>query len=137
MKNFQTIIMIIDDDQDDIDLFCEAVKAIDHAIECVSASSGEEAFNMLNREDALLPDYIFLDLNMPRLNGKQCLKRLKASSKLDHIPVIIYSTSKLDEDEKESKQLGAVLFLTKPDKVSELRKAILSIIKGKFDVVDR
>jgi len=125
--------MIVDDDEDDIELFCETVKELDNEIECISASNGEDAIRKL--EDEPLPDYIFLDLNMPRLNGKQCLQRLKVNTRLRDIPVIIYSTSKLKEDMEETSRLGAVHFLTKPDRVSDLRMAIASILEGKFNGV--
>src|SRR5688572_11843036 len=110
------LILIVDDDEDDIELFCDAVKDLDGDIRCISASNGEEALHKLSTENEPLPDYIFLDLNMPRLNGKQCLKRIKGNPRLREIPVIIYSTSKLKEDMEETRQLGAVHFLTKPDK---------------------
>jgi CheY-like chemotaxis protein len=134
MGKSQTI-MIVDDDEDDIELFCEAVKDVDQNIECICAPNGEEALNKLSKENASLPDFIFLDLNMPRLNGKQCLRKLKSSSKLRDIPVIIYTTSKLKEDVEETKQLGAASFLTKPNKINDLRKAIASILQGKFNLV--
>lgn len=129
--------MIVDDDDDDIELFCEALREIDQKIQCISAANGEEALNKLSKEDALLPDYIFLDLNMPRLNGKQCLRRLKNSLKLRDIPVIIYTTSKLKEDVEETKQLGASSFLTKPNRAKDLRTAITSILQGKYGFVER
>lgn len=135
MDKSQTI-MIVDDDDDDIELFCEAVKEVDHNIGCICATNGEEALNKLNKEGAPLPDFIFLDLNMPRLNGKQCLRKLKNSLKLRDIPVIIYSTSKLKEDVEETKQLGAASFLTKPDKINDLRHAIASVLQGKFNLVN-
>jgi CheY-like chemotaxis protein len=135
MGKSQTI-MIVDDDDDDIELFCEALKDVDQTIECICASNGEEAFNKLNQEDTSIPDYIFLDLNMPRLNGKQCLKRLKGSLRLQDIPVIIYTTSKLREDVEETRKLGAASFLTKPNKVNDLRNAIASILQGKFNLVE-
>ena len=124
--------MIVDDDEDDVELFCDALKDIDGELQCVSASNGEDALIKLNNGDTALPDYIFLDLNMPRLNGKQCLKRLKMDSKLRDIPVIIYTTSKLREDMEETRQLGAVHFLTKPNKLNDLRRAITSILNGKY-----
>lgn len=127
------IIMIVDDDEDDVELFCDALKEIDQEVQCISASNGEEALLKLNNDGSRLPDYIFLDLNMPRLNGKQCLKRLKISSRLRDIPVIIYTTSKLKEDVEETRQLGAVHFLTKPNRANDLRKAIISILDGKYD----
>lgn len=126
------LIMIVDDDEDDVELFCDALKDVNDTIKCIGVPNGEEALNRLNRENEL-PDYIFLDLNMPRLNGKQCLKRLKLSSKLRGIPVVIYSTSKLKEDVEETRQLGAIHFLTKPNRVTDLRKAIASILDGKYN----
>ena len=129
------LIMIVDDDEDDIELFCDAAKDIDGNIECISASNGEEALTKLNNVKSRLPDYIFLDLNMPRLNGKQCLRQLKSNVKLRDIPVVIYSTSKLPEDIEETAQLGAQHFLTKPNKLHDLRKAIASILDGKFSAV--
>ena len=125
------VIMIVDDDEDDVELFSDALKEVDREVQCTSASNGEDALIKLSKGDTPLPDYIFLDLNMPRLNGKQCLKRLKSDSKLRHIPVIIYTTSKLREDMEETKQLGAVHFLTKPNKLNDLRKEITSILNGK------
>jgi CheY-like chemotaxis protein len=127
--------MIVDDDEEDVELFCEALKEIDHDVECISASNGEDALFKLTKEESPLPDYIFLDLNMPRLNGKQCLKRLKIHSKLRDIPVIIYTTSKLKEDMEETRHLGAVHFLTKPNKLNDLRKAITYILDGKYNPV--
>ena len=129
------VIMIIDDDEDDVELFCDALKEIDHDIQCVSASNGEEALSRLSTGEGPLPDYIFLDLNMPRLNGKQCLKRLKVNSKFQNIPVVIYSTSKSKEDMEETRQLGAVHFLTKPNRINDLRRAIASILDGRSNGV--
>src|SRR5688500_13870043 len=131
MKRSQ-LIMIVDDDDEDVELFCEALKEIDHEVECISASNGEDALSKLTKEDLRLPDYIFLDLNMPRLNGKQCLKRLKTNPKLRDIPVIVYTTSKLRDDVEETRQLGAVHFLTKPNKLTDLRKAITHVLDGKY-----
>jgi CheY-like chemotaxis protein len=132
MRKAQTI-MIVDDDDDDIELFCEALKDVDQNIKCISAPNGEAALNKLNKEGSTLPDFIFLDLNMPRLNGKQCLKKLKNSVTLRNIPVIVYTTSKLKEDIEETRELGAASFLTKPSKVNELRKALRTILQGKFN----
>jgi CheY-like chemotaxis protein len=134
MRKSQTV-MIVDDDEDDIELFCEALKDVDGNINCISASNGEDALMTLNKENAVLPDYIFLDLNMPRLNGKQCLKKIKSNATLRDIPVIVYTTSKLKEDVEETKKLGATTFLTKPNQLNDLRKAIASILQGKFNGV--
>lgn len=126
--------MIIDDDDDDVELFCDAATTIDHQVECISVSNGEDALRKLENGEVRFPHCIFLDLNMPRLNGKQCLKLLKSSPKLRDIPVIIYTTSKLKEDMDETRVLGASHFLTKPNKLNDLRNAISGILSGIFDV---
>lgn len=119
---------IVDDDSDDQDLFIEAVNEVDNSIECVSASNCEEALDLLKNKRITLPDMIFLDLNMPRLNGKQCLAELKRESHLRHIPVIIYSTSSEKRDIDETTKLGAAHFLTKPNKFEELCKALSFVL---------
>ncbi|MBC7830156.1 MAG: response regulator [Chitinophagaceae bacterium] len=131
------IIMIVDDDDDDTELFCDAVKEVNKDIECISLSNSEEALRVLDLPATELPDYIFLDLNMPRLSGKQLLLKLKSNLRLRDIPVVIYTTSKLKKDMEETKQLGAAFFLTKPDKLSELRKAIGLILEGKYNGVQQ
>jgi len=71
MKNDFTI-LIVDDDEDDKKLFIESVKEVDENITCITARDGQEALRFLKDENNRLPDYIFLDLRMPRINGKQC-----------------------------------------------------------------
>lgn len=113
-------ILIVDDDEDDRDLFCDAVNVVDPEINCITARNGEEALNELSADRLPRPDLIFLDLNMPRVNGVQCLRELKKHPKLKAIPVVIYSTSKLKEDRETTRRLGAVYFITKPSSLQEL-----------------
>ncbi len=120
---------IIDDDIDDQELFIEAAGEVDGSIQCFTASNCEEALDMLKTGKIRLPDLIFLDLNMPRLNGKQCLAEIKKESNLRDIPVIIYSTSSEQRDIEETSRLGAAYFLTKPNKFEELCKALSYIIE--------
>ena len=119
---------IVDDDIDDQDLFIEAVNEVDDSIECMSASNCEEALDLLKNKKIGKPDMIFLDLNMPKLNGKQCLAELKKEAHLADIPVIIYSTSSEKRDIEETTRLGAAHFLTKPNKFEELCKAISYVV---------
>ena len=119
---------IVDDDIDDQDLFIEAVNEVDKSIKCMSVSNCEEALDLLKNRKINMPDMIFLDLNMPRLNGKQCLAELKKESHLAEIPVIIYSTSSEKRDIEETSRLGAAHFLTKPNKFEELCKAISFVV---------
>ena len=70
-------ILLVDDDADDRKLFFEVAKEVDDTILCIPASSGEAALLYLRDQANPLPDYIFLDLNMPMINGKQCLKQIR------------------------------------------------------------
>jgi CheY-like chemotaxis protein len=113
-------LLIVDDDEDDRDLFCDAVSVVDPDISCIMARNGEEALNALKSDHLPRPDLIFLDLNMPRVNGVQCLREIKKHPVLHRIPVVIYTTSKLKEDKEITRKLGAIHFITKPSSLREL-----------------
>ena len=121
---------IVDDDIDDQELFIEAVAEVDESIECLSSSDCEMALHQLKNGLIQTPDLIFLDLNMPRLNGKQCLVELKKHASLKDIPVIIYSTSSEKRDIDETSRLGAAYFLTKPNRFEELCQALEHVISS-------
>ncbi len=112
-------LMLVDDDSDDIYFFLKAVKKIPGFYECITAKHGEDALHQLEEANAL-PDYIFLDLNMPRMNGKNCIIALKNNNRLKHIPVIIYSTSAAHSDINTMLALGAVYYLPKPMEIAML-----------------
>ncbi len=122
-------LLIVDDDRDDIDFFCETALELDPSISCFVAESGVAAINLLLKNDAIYPDYIFLDLNMPGMNGKQCLGKIKSNPMICHIPVIIYTTTKMKEEIEETKKLGAFLFLTKPSSSKELKRNLTAILQ--------
>ena len=113
-------ILIVDDDEDDRDLFCDAVNVVDPHLNCIMARNGEEALNALMSDHLPTPDLIFLDLNMPRVNGVQCLREIKKHPVLNSIPIVIYTTSKLKEDKEVTRKLGAIHFITKPSTLREL-----------------
>ena len=122
---------VIDDDVDDRELFKEALLEIDRNIRCITAQNGEEALHMLRMEVFEIdPDYIFLDLNMPRINGQQCLREIKSMPRYSSIPVIIYSTSSAKKDIEESSRLGAAKFITKPSSFDELRNQLEALINN-------
>ena len=125
-------VFIIDDDEDDRELFCEVVSDISDSIKCVSAINGQEALHALQSSNPL-PDFIFLDLNLPRMSGTQCLAELKKMERVSSIPVIIYSTSKSEEDREKTKELGSVYFLTKPSSMVELRKELEFVFEKKYE----
>jgi CheY-like chemotaxis protein len=120
-------ILLIDDDADDCLLFCEAINLIDDTIECVIASNGEEALLAL---DAIVPDIIFMDINMPVLDGKECLKQIKSTEILKNIPTVICSTSSDPIEIDNILDLGAG-YITKPASfdllVNSLRQFIIPL----------
>jgi CheY-like chemotaxis protein len=120
------VVLTIDDDRDNLDIFCEALNEINPNIDCIKAISAEEALNLLSLANSL-PNYIFLDLNMPVINGKECLKMIKLNNKLSEIPIFIYSTSSDSTEIDECKRLGAN-FLKKAHSHSLLVESLKSII---------
>ena len=122
-------ILIIDDDPDDIEFFIEALRSIDGSFECEQATNGEEGLLNL-RTSAASPEYIFLDLNMPRLNGKEFLSEIKKDGRLSAIPVIMYSTSGIESDIRESLRLGAKDFIVKPTRLKDLSDRIEAVMSA-------
>lgn len=125
----KALIMIVDDDADDRFFFRRAVKIINPPNECMEATDGVDALEQL-KAAAVLPDYIFLDLNMPRMDGRACLAALKKDSRLKHIPVVIYSTSTYQKDIDLAASLGAVHYLAKPADITQLPEAIRNAIQA-------
>lgn len=127
MKNSMSF-LFVDDDADDRMLFIEAAREIDETIECKIARNGEQALKLLRNTEAPLPDFIFLDIRMPRLNGKKCLFEIKKDERLKHIPVIIYTTSRAVEESKELRAMGAFHFISKPRNADEIFYLISFVI---------
>lgn len=118
---------LIDDDIDDQEIFLSVLEDIAPSIRCYTATNGQEAISKLSSEE-IKPDLIFLDLNMPLMNGKQFLKACNLLDGCRHIPVIVLTTSSDKNSIEETMQLGARDYITKPDKFS----AWGSIIKEKL-----
>lgn len=118
----------IDDDEDDRDFFCSAIQAIDDSIECVFAKDGQQALNKLQTEPTLIPDFIFIDMNMPLIDGKQCLAEIRKIDRLDRVPVYIYSTSGSDKLINEVLDIGAKEFLIKPSSMGALEQMLRAIV---------
>jgi CheY-like chemotaxis protein len=124
--NLTKRIMLIDDDPDDQLFFRDAVHMVRPDLQCELASSCSEALKQLEETH---PDLIFMDLNMPVMNGFDCLAYLKNKSEYRDIPVIIFTTSKNLSDINRTRQLGARWFMTKPDDFNILCKKLNRIIQ--------
>jgi len=122
-------ILLVEDDEYDRKLFVEATGEVDKTITCVTANNGQEALVYLTNEANRLPDFIFLDLRMHGMSGKQCLKEIKQDLRLRPVPVIVYTTSRDVKESIELKNLGAAHFMSKPvspDEVYYLISFVLS-----------
>lgn len=125
MKNNATV-FLIDDDADDREIFSLALAEIDPAYTCITAKNGIDALERLSTAE-IKPDYIFLDLNMPRMNGKQCLEEIKKQTSLARIPVVIYTTSSGSWEKEQLLQMGASAFITKPSEIDQLIHSLKEI----------
>jgi CheY-like chemotaxis protein len=126
----EKFILIIDDDSDDVQFLMEALHQTNQAYDCVAVSNGEEALRFLNDTNEK-PDFIFLDLNMPRINGKECLIKIKSNDQFIDIPVVIYSTTSQKREMDELYRLGASYFLTKPHSFHVLLNSLEGILSGR------
>lgn len=124
--------MLIDDDEDDVLFFMDALQEIDPSLRQITASNGEEALQMLQATGAPVPDYIFLDMNMPLVNGRECLIRIRKVDSFSDVPVIIYSTSTGRTEAATLISLGASYYLTKPFRFSEMIKSIRFILSDEW-----
>lgn len=115
--------LIVDDDVDDQEIFSMALQECGRDYPCVFINNAIDALAALAAGD-LQPQYIFLDLNMPRMNGLQALEQLREMPALAHIPVVIYSTSTEDLYLDKTRALGAAAFITKPPTLSLLSRAL-------------
>jgi CheY-like chemotaxis protein len=122
-----TSFLLVDDDADDALLFKEILESFDVPVDFQYAQNGVEALHFLKKERYALPDVIFLDLNMPMMDGKECLSNIKSDERFKHLPVIIYTTSLQSSDIEETIQKGAACFIAKPTSVSDLKR-ILSFV---------
>ena len=106
-------ILTVDDDIEDQEIFTEAVSVIDPLIICLIANDGIEGHELLfNNKPFLSIDYIFLDINMPKMNGIELLVLIKENERLNNIPVYMLSTSCTESQKAKINSLGATLLVT-------------------------
>jgi CheY-like chemotaxis protein len=125
----QIAIFLVDDDEDDIYIFKDIVyNKIDLPINVITSSNGFECLKLLEN---MIPDIIFLDINMPVMGGIECLELIKSNSEYKHIPVVMYSTTTNKKEIEIIEKLGAH-FLSKPvsfhNSAPPLHSIILKVI---------
>lgn len=127
--HYQKTIFLVDDDSDDQEIFSSALMRSDQSVNCVFANDGIHALEKINAEKDFVPDLIFIDLNMPRMNGQECLASLKKIGRLKNVPVYMYSTSADPSTIETSKELGAIDFIVKPTSITDLTKVLSTLLK--------
>ena len=120
-------VLLADDDQDDIDLFKEAVEGLEEQVEITVAKNGEQAIAIL-KSDEMDPDLVFLDINMPLKNGFECMEEIQSLSNEDDIPVILLSTHQNDELVKRAKALGAAGYIKKATSFLKYKTTIHDVL---------
>jgi len=127
-ENYELNIILADDDEDDREFM--GMAAMKTGIQLVSLVGGEQLLEYLETSSAL-PDGILLDINMPRLNGIECLKHIRQKSTWKHIPVLMYTTSDIDDYIKETYELGANMFIKKPNQLKMLSQITEFLVTDK------
>ena len=112
MQNSKPI-LLVEDDNVDVMTVKRALKDLKVSNQLVPVSNGEEAIEYLKKENTSKPCFVLLDLNMPKMNGAEFLKTVKADKTLKKIPVVILTTSNSEQDVIESFELGAAGFMVK------------------------
>ncbi len=125
-----THILFSDDDTDDALLFTQAADLMSAPILLSFAEDGEQLMRYLAKE--MLPDMIFLDLNMPVKNGIECLKEIRNDKKLDWLPIIVYTTSDNPKDVEACYELKANLYVVKPTSFESIIKTLKKNIDPRF-----
>lgn len=121
-------IMLADDDEDDRLFFKEAFEEVKIKYDITTFNDGEQLMEYLNTPGNAQPDIVFLDLNMPRKSGMECLKEIRQNDQLKKISVAIYSTSSSEQDIEDTFVAGANVYIKKPNDFNMLKKVLSDVV---------
>jgi DNA-binding NtrC family response regulator len=122
-------IVLIDDDKDEHEIFQIALEQVDPSVQCTYFDSAQNALNKLRSSPSPLPEYIFLDLNMPGMNGIQFLEEVKRTQLT--LRIIIYSTAIIANHKKKIEELGVYMTFVKPATDGDLVKMLKTVLVKK------
>jgi CheY-like chemotaxis protein len=125
---FYNNVLLIDDDQDDVELFEEALQHVAPSVSfrCITDEKKELADFLM--QSGAMPDLIFLDINLPSVNGWECLRRIRNEEPLCAVPVIMYTTTSQLSEKESAICSGAVGLITKPNDFRELERLLHSVL---------
>ena len=135
MSTNQLNILLADDDIDDCVFFKNALSELNFNTHLTAVNDGEELMQYLINEKNTLPNILFLDLNMPRKTGFECLSEIKQNKKLKNLPVVIFSTSKSQEKIKILFKKGATIYVSKPGDYTQLKQVIQHALSMTLDKI--
>jgi CheY-like chemotaxis protein len=121
-------VLYVEDDIDDYSFFVEVLEEIYPDVQCSNAVNGLDALQMLD-DGLVMPDVIVLDINMPAMDGKACLKAIKTDARFSTIPVYIYTTGANPMDATHCLQLGAADYLLKPHSLHEAKQILRKVFQ--------
>jgi len=117
-------VLLTDDDEGDRLVFKEIFDEMERDASVQMAHDGKKLMDFLRKKNQPLPHIIFLDLNMPNMNGIECLKEIRKCEKYSNISVAIYSTSTSKKDIEDTFHHGANIYITKPSDYNELKRVL-------------
>ena len=128
--------LLVEDDREDQEFFLDALHTVSSSTGCYAVGNGEEALLTLLQKGCE-PDYIFTDLNMPRMDGIEFLRNLRAIERFRSIPVIVYSSDYSEEQIRKAQALGAIAFYSKTgmDVLKEILKKYFPAHKNTFSIL--
>ncbi len=121
-------VLLADDDADDCTLFKEALQELTIQTRFRTEPDGVQLMKRLTNKRWVVPDVLFLDLNMPRLNGYECLKLIKGNDQLKHLPVVIFSTAYDQHTVDRAYEHKANFYIRKPTEFRQLKKVIFQVL---------
>jgi len=121
-------IVLTDDDNGDRMLFQEIIQDMNEKTRLTIFKSGVGLMDYLRDGKTVLPDLLFLDLNMPQKSGIECLREIRRDRKYDDIAIAIYSTSNFEKDIDQTFDEGANIYITKPSDFEELKKVLTKAV---------
>lgn len=125
----EPLVFLIEDDADDQEFFIMAVENAFPATKCICADTGVDALEILKSDRSFVPDRIFVDINMPRMDGVECLMEIKKIRSLDTVPVYMYSTTDEPAIVKSCIGLGAAGFIKKEISISGLQRQLEEVMR--------
>lgn len=128
MSDNYTHIILADDDEDDRLFFTDAFEELKMNTKVSTFNDGVYLMDYLNKQDSIIPHILFLDLNMPRKSGKECLLEIRQNDRFKEMAIVIYSTSASEEDIENTFVQGANVYLKKPNNFKKLKKVLSNVV---------